>query len=270
MWVGSLMPWVDPETIGPQKIAYYAWNYAIFAVPNILLTSAMLFALATVLRSMMAAYIGTVALVMGYLVTTGILGPKIEYRDALARYDLMGLGALGEATRYWTQSEMNSRLVELGGNVLFNRVLAIVVAFLFLGFTLWRFTMTDRAPSRRKLRKLARRGAKEERLAAVPPQLDGARIIARDSVTSRSTQFASRLRLEVRQVLTSPGLLILSLLGIGFPPRAVAGPIDLRTTEHSPCRRRSRPVRGNFSIFLLISPSSTEASWCGGSETAAQ
>src|SRR4051812_33315254 len=70
MWAGSIMPWVDQETIGPQKLAYYAWNFALFGIPNILLISAMLFALATVLRSMMAAYIGAVLLVMGYAVTT--------------------------------------------------------------------------------------------------------------------------------------------------------------------------------------------------------
>ena len=52
------MPWVDPETVGPQNISYYAWNFAVFAIPNIFLTCAVLFALATMLRSMMAAYIG--------------------------------------------------------------------------------------------------------------------------------------------------------------------------------------------------------------------
>src|SRR5678815_5105225 len=57
MWAGSIMPWVDPETIGPQNLAFYAWPFLAFAIPNILLMSAILFALATLLRSMMAAYI---------------------------------------------------------------------------------------------------------------------------------------------------------------------------------------------------------------------
>src|SRR5690242_19768700 len=69
MAAGAAMPWVDPETVGPQKFSFYAWNFAVFGLPNILLTCAALFALATVLRSMMAAYIGAVLLVMGYLVT---------------------------------------------------------------------------------------------------------------------------------------------------------------------------------------------------------
>ena len=86
-----------------------------------------------------------------------VLGPKVEYRDTLARWEPMGTGALGEATRYWTQSELNSRLIELNGALLFNRIFAILLGLAFLGLTLWRFTMTERAPSRWKLRRLARR-----------------------------------------------------------------------------------------------------------------
>ena len=160
MAIGSMMPWVDPETVGPQKLSYYAWNYFVFALPNIFLTSALLFALATVLRSMMASYIGAVLLVMGYLVTSSIVGQKIEYRDTFAHWEPLGTGALGEATRYWTQSEMNGRLVELGGTILFNRIYAILLGCLFLAFTVWRFSMSERAPSKRKLRRLAKREAR--------------------------------------------------------------------------------------------------------------
>src|SRR5438309_2008691 len=92
MACGSVMPWVDPERIGPQVISYYAWPFLIFAIPNIFLMCAILFALATVLRSMMAAYIGAIVLVMGYLITNSIIGQKIEYRDVAARCDPIGGG----------------------------------------------------------------------------------------------------------------------------------------------------------------------------------
>jgi len=109
LWIGSLMPWVDPETIGPQVFSFYAWPFLIFAIPNILLTCAVLFALATMLRSMMAAYIGAIVIFMGYNITGGVIGRRIEYRDAFATWDPYGNGAFREATRYWTQSEMNGR-----------------------------------------------------------------------------------------------------------------------------------------------------------------
>src|SRR3954468_5318739 len=113
---------------------------------------------------MMAAYIAAVALVMGYLVTFSILGQKIEYRETFARFEPLGNGALREATRYWTQAEMNSKLVDLTGALLFNRIFAVLLALLFLGITLWRFSMTERAPSKRRLKRLAKREMKAARV----------------------------------------------------------------------------------------------------------
>src|SRR5438270_8704054 len=118
MWAGSIMPWVDPERIGPQVFSYYSWPFLVFAIPNIFLMCAVLFALATLLRSMMAAYIGAIALVMGYMVTSSVLAQKIEYREAAARWEPLGTGALGQATRYWTQNDMNTRLVSLTDDLL--------------------------------------------------------------------------------------------------------------------------------------------------------
>jgi ABC-2 type transport system permease protein len=253
MWAGSIMPWVDQETIGPQKLAYYAWNFALFAIPNVLLISALLFALATMLRSMMAAYIGAVLLVMGYAVTTSVVGQKIEYRQTFARWEPLGNGALREATRYWTQSEMNSRLVELSGTMLFNRIYAVILALLFLGFTVWRFSMTERAPSKRRLRRLAKREARAAKVAAVAPALDGGAVVARNSRPSRWIQFMARLRIEVRQVLTSPGLIVLSLFAIA---NAAAGlwlsQSAYGTTDHPTLAATVTAVRNQFQIIILM------------------
>jgi aminopeptidase N len=253
MWAGSIMPWVDPETVGPQKLAFYTWNFAIFAIPNVLLTCAVLFALATVLRSMMAAYIGAVLLVMGYLVTVSILGQKIEYRETFARFEPLGNGALREATRYWTQTELNGRLVELSGALLFNRIFAILLALAFVGVTLWRFSMTERAPSKRRLRRIAKREAKAASIAAIAPALDGGRVIARDATPSRLEQFLVRLRIEMRLVLTSPGTIVLTLFGIGntaaflWFARSTYG-----TSDHPTLAATVNAVRGNFQIIQLM------------------
>jgi ABC-type transport system involved in multi-copper enzyme maturation permease subunit len=253
MWLGSLMPWVDKETIGPQIFSYYAWPFILFAIPNILLTSAILFALATLLRSMMAAYVGAVVLVMGYLAAVSTLGQKIEYRQTFARFEPLGNGALKDATRYWTQSDMNGRLVDLSGTLIFNRLFAIVLALLFLGFTLWRFTMTERAPSKRRLKKLAKREAREAKAAAVAPLLGGDRLLARDSTPSRWVQFATRVRVEARQVLTSPGLIVLALFAVANTAANLwlSGSI-YGTSEHPTLAGTIGGVRGGFTIVLLM------------------
>src|SRR5580765_5646819 len=43
IWIGSAMPWIDPETVGPDRFIYYAWSYFTLALPNILITSAIFF-----------------------------------------------------------------------------------------------------------------------------------------------------------------------------------------------------------------------------------
>jgi ABC-type transport system involved in multi-copper enzyme maturation permease subunit len=251
--VGSLMPWVDPETIGPQVFSYYAWPFLIFALPNIFLLCAVLFTLATLLRSMMAAYIGAIVLVMGYLVITSILGQKIEYRDAVARWEPLGTGAVEQATRYWTQSELNSRLIDLSGAVLFNRVWALVLAILFLGLTFWRFSMIERAPSRRRLRKLAKAQDREAKLAAVAPELGGGEVTARDLRPSRAAQFMTRVRVEVRQVLTSPGLIVLLLLSVTFTGVMLwLSPSQYGTSDHPTVSATIQGVEGGSSLFLLM------------------
>lgn len=251
--VGSLMPWVDPETIGPQVFSFYAWPFLIFALPNIFLLCAVLFALATLLRSMMAAYVGAIVLVMGYLVITSILGPKIEYLDLVAKWEPLGTGAVQQASFYWTQNELNNRLIELSGTVLFNRIWALVLAMLFLGLTFWRFTMTERAPSRRKLRKLARRERREARIAAVPAELGGERVTARDLHPSRATQFLSRLRIEIRQVLTSPGLIVLMLLSVTFTGITLwLSQSSYGTSDYPTVSATITGVEGGSSLFLLM------------------
>jgi len=253
MLIGSMMPWVDPETVGPQKFSYYAWNFALFGLPNVLLICAILFALATALRSMMAAYIGAVLLVMGYLVTVSIVGQKIEYRETFARWEPLGNGALREAMRYWTQSEMNSRLVDLSGTLLFNRIWAVVLAFIFIGIAVWRFSMTERAPSRRRLRRLAKREAREAKVAAVAPALDGGRIVARDCRPSIWAQFLVRLRVETRMVLTSPGLIVLLLFAIGNTAAGLwLGQSQYGTSDHPTLAATVNSVRNGFSIILLM------------------
>ena len=253
MWAGSVMPWVDPETIGPQVFSYYAWPFLIFAIPNIFLICAILFALATVLRSMMAAYVGAIVLVMGYLITSSVVGQKIEYRETAARWEPLGTGALQEATRYWTQSELNGRLIDLSGTMLFNRGLAVVLGLIFLGITLWRFSMTERAPSRWRLRRLAKRKERETAVASVPAELGGDQVVARDVRPSRATQFMTRLRVEVRQGLTSPGLVVLTLLAIAFTGLVLfVSRSQYGTADHPTLAATVTGARGGSALFLLM------------------
>ena len=91
-----------------------------------------------------------------------------------------------------------------------------MLGLLFLGFTVWRFSMTERAPSKRRLRRLAKREARAgEGWRPSRRRLTAKRRRRARCQPSRWAQFMTRLRVEIRQVLTSPGLIVLALFAVG-------------------------------------------------------
>ncbi len=252
MGIGVMMPWVDPETVGPGGLWGYTWHYLILAAPNILLSSAFLFALATLFRSMFATYIGVIILVLGYLIVTVVLGQKPEYLDLLAKYEPLATGAISEVTRYWTAAELNSKLLPFSGNLLFNRVFVVLLSLALVIGTWWRYSMSERAPSRRKLLRIARNDAKQAKIAAVLPDLSGGAILAKPE-GAITAQLRARLGIEIGQVLRSPGLIVLMALAV------IQTGVDLyfsQTLYDTPTYPLTanviENVRGGFGLFLLI------------------
>ncbi len=214
--LGSAMPWVDPETIGPGGFATYAWPFLIIAIPNLILSSALLFSLATITRSMLASYIGVLVLVMAYTVATAVLGNEPDYQDALAQFEPMAVGAIFEVSRYWTAAEMNTQALPLEGNLLINRLLVLGWSVLFLGVAWARFSMTERAPSRWRLRRLAKQANRTAKAEAVRPQVLSAPAARSFGTGHALASFWVRLKAEILLVVKSPGLIVLLLIALAL------------------------------------------------------
>ena len=251
--LGSAMPWVDPETIGPGGFATYAWPFLIIAIPNLILSSALLFSLATITRSMLGSYIGVLILVMGYLTVNVVLSAEPEYQDVLARFEPMALGAIGEVSRYWTAADMNSRLIPLEGNLLINRLLALGWSALFLGLAWSRFSMTERAPSRWRQKRLAKQASRAAKAESVRP-FSGTPAQRRTFGTGHAlASFWTRLKAETMLVLKSPGLIVLLLIGLAFTVLNLVFSQTLYGTPSYPLTANIiATVIGSMSLFSLI------------------
>ena len=204
IFMGSLMPWVDPETLGANHLAYYAFAYGVLALPPLLLTSTAFFALATVTRSMMATYLGVVAFFVAFLIIETLLD-KPEWEQVVAIFEPFGLSAYGLATRYYTATEANSLMPPLSGALLYNRLfsLALSAGFLALAYSLFRFE----AP------------ATKAKKASKKPEP----VYQASTNSSKPTFFgpganlailSARTRLEMGQVFKSPAFIVLLALGI--------------------------------------------------------
>ena len=209
--LGTFMPWVDPETLGPLRLGDYAYAYGVFGLTGLFLTSSLFFMLATITRSMMATYIGVVAVLIAYLASSGVLGSRPEFETAMAWAEPFGAGAYGLVTKYWTATERNTLNAPLEGVLLWNRLIwtGVGAAFLAAAYLLYR-----PSPRGAKLKKQERLKALVETNVAATPV--GALPRPTYGFASGATQLWSRAVFETVLVFKSPAYVVLILLAMAF------------------------------------------------------
>ncbi len=210
IWLGSQMPWVDSETLGANQLSYYLYAYGLIALPDILLTSALFFAVATMTRSMMYSYVGVVLFLVAYLTITSIARTQPDLREWIGYFEPFGAAAFGKVTRYWTATESNTLTPPIDGMLLINRALWFMVSMGALALAYARFSFAERGVSQRQLKKLAKREAK---LAATAPMLVGTLPTPQPSKAAGARMMA-RIRFEMAQVFKSPAFFVLMLIGL--------------------------------------------------------
>ncbi|GLC24962.1 ABC transporter permease/M1 family aminopeptidase [Roseisolibacter agri] len=118
---------VDASAIGPERPIAYLQPLLLFLLPNLVLVGAIQFAIGTLTRAAIPVYLGTAGVFIGYIVAanywTGIESPMLSVFA-----DPLGINALLAMSRYWTPSELQTRLIGFPTMLLWNRVLWLAIA----------------------------------------------------------------------------------------------------------------------------------------------
>ena len=207
--IGSWMPWVDAEKLGPLHLGDYLYNYTLLVLPALFVPAAGFFALATATRSLMATYVGAVAALVLYFIATA-LGQRPEYMHATALIDPFGLSAVDFVTRYWTAAERNTRLIPIAGALLWNRAIwvGLALGLLVLAYRLFAFD-----GSARRVWWKRRSATSAEPVADVQPD-QTPRLRPRFDRRTATAQLLARTRIDMTQVFRSPAFFVLLALGI--------------------------------------------------------
>ncbi|HLL30959.1 MAG TPA: M1 family aminopeptidase [Allosphingosinicella sp.] len=246
LWVGSVMPWVDSETLGPNRLAYYAYGLFVFGIPNLLVTGAIFFTAATLTRSMMWTYIAVIVFFLAWLVLTGVAQAKPELRDTIAIVEPFGMPAFANAIRYWTTAERNTGLPPFEGAILLNRLIWLGVGALFLAFAIARYRFAEAGLSKKQKKE----DAPQPRLAA--PAAPAAPLPEAGGSVAWA-QLGARTRFEMRQVFKSPAFAVLVALGMinTFANLWFSG--EMFGTPTLPVTRAVIPIlTGSFTLFPII------------------
>ena len=249
IFIGSLMPWLDPETLGPNRLNDYLFAYFALALPNVLLTAAIFFAVATMTRSMMYSYVGVVVFLVLYLVLSATLRSKPELRDLAGLVEPFGAAAFGNVTRYWTAAESNSQLPAFAGGLLYNRLIWFGVALGALALAYWRFSFAEKGLSPRAVRRQAKAAAK---LAVRKPEIVAILPPARPAAAAGIRLFA-RARFEMAQVFKSPAFFVLLLIGLFNAGGSLFFANEIYGTPARPLTfALIETLRGSFGIIPII------------------
>ncbi|HSK75938.1 MAG TPA: hypothetical protein VLQ45_05735 [Thermoanaerobaculia bacterium] len=191
-------PGVDAALIGPFRPAAYLTAYAFLALPNAFVATAIQFSLATRAGRPMTSYLGSVLLFfMSYVVGLFLL---FQGRQDLANLlDPIGVHfILSELSHLWTTIEKSTRLVELEGTVLRNRLLWLGIALGALAVTYLRFRFAHRTENAWWRRITRRRHAQSPMPAGVTatpisvpqvPRASGFAMHARQTLAIAGTSF---------------------------------------------------------------------------------
>jgi ABC-type transport system involved in multi-copper enzyme maturation permease subunit len=252
--VGSLMPWLDPETVGPVQLSHYLQVWLLLCGPTLFVLSAGFFALATATRSLMATYVGVVLFIVLYFITRGLLS-RPEFVDIAALLDPFGLSAFAEQTRYWTAADRNTRLPEITGMLLYNRLLWCGVALALLALA-WRLYRVEGRKPRRAKAGAAAASAPE---ALTPAALLGdVPTLAVGHAPSRPGRagpaaFWTLVRFDLRMAFRNPGYVVLLFIGFVNAGAALWFADELYGTAIHPVTRvMISALSGSFAIIPLI------------------
>jgi ABC-2 type transport system permease protein len=248
--IGGVMPWLDPERIGPILPGAYLGAFLLFVIPNVLLMSAIFFGMATLTRSMMGTYIGVVGFFVAYAIAGTILG-DLENRQLGALLDPFGLAAFGLETRYWTTAERNTRLLSASGTLLWNRVLWLSVAVAVLAGTYARFRFALADTHRARKRRRARAVAESE--TVVTPPLAPPRVAPAYGRAVALRQWRGQTRLEIRRVVRSlPFLIILAFGVLNLIGGSTVMDQLFGTSVHPVTHLILQMIQSSFTLFVLI------------------
>jgi ABC-2 type transport system permease protein len=208
IWLGTLMPWVNPELIGPNRLGDYVFTYFVIALPNLLVTSAIFFAVACWTRSVTYSYLTVIVFMFAYFTLTAMLR-KLPDLSLASFFEPFGSVAYSLGVRYLTPIQQNTQPLELTGTLLSHRLVWIAISIAIIAFAVVRFRFADRGISKGKYK---RQAAEAQKLAAVQPMLVD-RLPDTHPERSAWHQLVARTVLEMKMVFKSPAFWVLALVG---------------------------------------------------------
>jgi ABC-2 type transport system permease protein len=249
MMLGSFMPWIDPQRLGPFSLQPYLWGFAVLVIPNLLFIGGLLGLLAVTTRRLLLVFLGVVAFLVLWSIA-GALTQDIKFHTIAALIDPLGGEAVSQAMRYWSVVERNTLVPDVSGLVLLNRLIWGSVGVVLLIATQLLFN-----PQRQRTKKRWWHRAQPVREAPGAAPAVTPRVIDRPAFNPWTAlgQFAHLVWFDTRSVLRSLPFLILLAFGlINYLGGSLAMDNTFGTPIYPVTALMMQSMQGSYQFLLVI------------------
>lgn len=154
---GPAFGWVPPERIGHYGLWNYFQPYFLFSIGNLLLASAIFFAMVSLTRNVKVIYSASIFLFIGYILAN-FLVRDLENRELVKLLDPFGIYTFELETRYFTPAEKNTLLAPLTRDIILNRIIwigtsLVIIFYAYLRFSFQKFLRPEPVKKTKKLAK---------------------------------------------------------------------------------------------------------------------
>jgi ABC-2 type transport system permease protein len=210
--LGSAMPYLLRQTIGPFWLEAYAMPFTTVVIPNLLFASIMFFTIGMLGRRPVVNNIGGIVVMTIYFIANANAG-NLEHRPLGAIIDPFGQIAADQITQYWTPEEKNARLVPFAGVFLMNRLLWLTVSLVTIAVLFRRFRFAHYPPISARLRlQHPRRDASEVIRPTGVETLPAVRTF--DGWGARVLQFRRMVKRDLGVIFKSRSIYVIGILGL--------------------------------------------------------
>lgn len=155
--IGFQMPFLADYKIGPHLPMAYIHAFLYIGLPNLFLVGAICFNVGLLSRKIINSYVLGIGLFFAYILASVFMG-DIEKLHSAALLDPFGMNTIDVITRYWTTTQSNTNMVNLGGLLGWNRLIWFGVALLISAYAIFRFEFC-KEPKTGKIAKAAKKTA---------------------------------------------------------------------------------------------------------------
>ena len=203
--IGPFMPWAQAERYGDIVWSGHIQGIVAFAIPNTIIAASLIYLLAILFRSNMVSFIGSMLILILYVVSSGFT-EDIQKEWLANLLDPFGFRPESIASKYMTVDEKNHAAAPLQGAFLLNRIIWVSIALLVLILSYFKFSFSAKKQKVKKESKAS--------LTSLIPTTQYQQFTQNSSTKFSWTQFFHLLKFETKSIIKNPTFIIIAILGL--------------------------------------------------------